>query len=117
MLATVELPTPYQPNKLEFQKQVVHRLERVRLAPRHGERGLPVVDDDGAWHPVEDDPALKHRLKAAAQAERVAAEIDDLRRGVKGRSQSIARRFDTVLRDPRVVGVRRRLVTHRERRG
>ena len=98
VLGTVELPTPFQPNKQEFQKQVVHRLERVRLAPRRWEKGYVAETDPSEWHPVEDDPDLAGRLKAAAQAERVANEIDELRRSVKGRGQSIARRFDRVLR-------------------
>jgi ATP-dependent RNA helicase HelY len=97
VLATLDLPSPFQPNKMEFQKQVVHRLERARLAPRRWEKGYARDSAEGAWHPVEDDPDLTTRMKAAAQAERVSAEIDDLRRGVKGRSQSIARRFDRVL--------------------
>ena len=49
-------------------------------------------------HPVEDDPELDDRLKAAAQAERVAREVEELRQRVRGRSQSIARDFDRVLR-------------------
>ena len=48
-------------------------------------------------HPVEDDPDLADRLKAANQADRVAREIDELRVRVRGRSQSIARDFDRVL--------------------
>lgn len=49
-------------------------------------------------HPVEDDPELDERLKAAAQAERVAREVDELRTRVRTRSQSVARDFDRVLR-------------------
>ena len=49
-------------------------------------------------HPVEDDPELDERLKAAAQAERVAREVEELRTRVRDRSQSVARDFDRVLR-------------------
>jgi ATP-dependent RNA helicase HelY len=49
-------------------------------------------------HPVAADPDLGERLKAAAQADRVAREVDDLLQRVKGRSESLARRFDRVLR-------------------
>ena len=42
-------------------------------------------------HPVEDDPDLADRLKAAAQADRVAREVDELRQRMRGRSQSISR--------------------------
>ena len=48
-------------------------------------------------HPVEDDPELAERLKAAQQAERVAREVDELRQRVGSRGQSIARDFDRVL--------------------
>ena len=51
-----------------------------------------------ADHPVTADPDLRERLKAAASAERVGREVDDLRSRVTGRSESLARRFDRVLR-------------------
>jgi ATP-dependent RNA helicase HelY len=94
VLGTVEIPHPYQPHKPEFQKLVVQRLDKMRV-----KRVAAATTHDDALdaHPVEDDPDLARRLKAASQAERIATEIDDLRRGVKGRSQSIARRFDRVL--------------------
>ena len=47
---------------------------------------------------MTDDPDLKERLKAAAQAERVGREVEDLRSQVDKRSESLARRFDRVLR-------------------
>ncbi len=93
VLATVELPTPFQPNKQEFQKQVVHRLERVRLAPGGGRRATcPTRTRGVASRRGRSRP--DRSAQAAAQAERVANEIDELRRSVKGRGQSIARRFD-----------------------
>ena len=47
---------------------------------------------------MEDDPDLADRLKAAAQADRVAREVDELQQRMRGRSQSISRDFDRVLR-------------------
>jgi ATP-dependent RNA helicase HelY len=49
-------------------------------------------------HPVASDPDVAERVRAAVQAERVAREVEDLRQRVKGRSESLARRFDRVLR-------------------
>ena len=67
------------------------RPSRTRASRRRGAEDQPLT------HPVEDDPELDDRLKAADQAERVAREVDELRQRVRGRSQSIARDFDQVL--------------------
>jgi len=96
----VELPTPFAPNRQSFQREVARLLERAKLAPRdtaperkaHADR---VAAQD---HPVAADPDVRERLKAAAAAERIAREVVDLRVKVKGRSQSLARLFDRVLR-------------------
>ncbi|MCU1503221.1 MAG: putative ATP-dependent helicase, partial [Ilumatobacteraceae bacterium] len=45
-----------------------------------------------------DDPELDVRLRLAAQAERIAREVEELRTRVRGRGQSVARDFDRVLR-------------------
>jgi ATP-dependent RNA helicase HelY len=97
-LGKIQLPTDFAPNRHDFQKEVVHRLELATLAP-HSKRARRIVKDsaDGS-HPVEDDPELDDRLKAAAQAERVAREVEELRARVRNRSQSVARDFDRVLR-------------------
>ena len=49
-------------------------------------------------HPVADCPDRDAHLRSAVQAERVARELDDLQRQVQGRTESLARRFDRVLR-------------------
>ncbi|MGZ4740655.1 MAG: hypothetical protein ACXVLM_15645, partial [Ilumatobacteraceae bacterium] len=97
-LGKIQLPVEYAPNRHDFQKEVVHRLELATLAPhsRRGRHGTPTTAV--LAHPVEDDPELDERLKAAAQAERVAREVEELRTRVRTRSQSVARDFDRVLR-------------------
>ena len=97
-IGRIELPADYSPNRHDFQKEVVHRLEKAEVAPHSRRRRRPPSEDEPPTHPVEDDPDLDDRLKAAAQAERVAREVDELRQRVSGRSQSIARDFDRVLR-------------------
>ena len=97
-LGKIELPSDYAPNRHDFQKEVVHRLELATMAPHSRRAGRAVeVSGDGS-HPVEADPELDERLKAAAQAERVAREVEELRARVRTRSQSVARDFDRVLR-------------------
>jgi ATP-dependent RNA helicase HelY len=101
-LGTVELPEPYNPNNRAFQHQVGEALRRARIS-RHG---VPVEEDpevDEAFvaaeaHPVADCPDREAHLRSAVQAERVARELDDLQRQVQGRTGSLARRFDRVLR-------------------
>ncbi len=97
-LGKIQLPVDYAPNRHDFQKEVVHRLELATLAPhsrkaRHGTAAMAAMA-----HPVADDPDLDERMKAAAEAERVAREVDELRTRVRTRSQSVARDFDRVLR-------------------
>ena len=99
-LGRITLPTEFAPHRHDYQREVASRLERAQLQP-HSRKRRPSVEaarvalDD---HPVENDPDLPDRLKAAAQADRVAREVDELRQRMRGRSQSISRDFDRVLR-------------------
>lgn len=95
-LGQIELPLDYAPKHNDYLRDTAERLDRVRLLPQPNRKRLPATTDTG-YHPVEDDPDLKHRLKAATQADRIAREIEEIRSRVKGRSQSIARDFDRVL--------------------
>ena len=96
----VALPTPFAPNRQAFQRELARALERAKLTPRRddGERRSRQAQDALAAHPAAADPELADRLRAAAAADRVQREVDDLRTKVKGRSESLARRFDRVLR-------------------
>ncbi|MUH52536.1 MAG: hypothetical protein F2789_15165, partial [Actinobacteria bacterium] len=95
-LGRIDLPVEFAPDRNDYQREVALRLDKAKLTARPAGKRLAAVSDDG-YHPVEDDPDLKHRLKAAAQAERIGREVDEIRTRVKGRSQSIARDFDRVL--------------------
>jgi ATP-dependent RNA helicase HelY len=96
-LGRVELPTPFAPNRQSYQREVARLLERAKLGPRdprrNGRAHDPALDD----HPVLADPDLAGRLKAAATADRIERELADLVAKVRGRSRSLARRFDQVL--------------------
>lgn len=108
-VGTVELPEPYNPNNRAFQHKVgdalrTARLDRRGVAPEEPPRGAAEeTPTDRAFvaaetHPVTDCPDCAAHLRAAAQAERVGRELHDLRRQVRGRTESLARRFDRVLR-------------------
>jgi ATP-dependent RNA helicase HelY len=105
VLAHLSLPQPYLPNDRSFQHQVARRLQHAKLRypdqPRDrgdreaaGRRALAAV----AAHPVSRCPDAERHLRALHHAERLQAEVADLRRSVKGRTESLARRFDRVLR-------------------
>jgi ATP-dependent RNA helicase HelY len=95
-LGRIDMPTDFAPHRNDYQREVASRLTKAKLTAQPTRRRMPVASLDG-YHPVEDDPDLKRRLKAAAQAERIAREVEEIRTRVKGRSQSIARDFDRVL--------------------
>jgi ATP-dependent RNA helicase HelY len=98
-IGRIDLPPDFAPNRHDYQREVALRLERADVEPRpRRSRSSRVVEEALVDHPVLDDPELEHRLKAAAQAERVGREIDELRQRMRGRSQSISRDFDRVLR-------------------
>jgi len=100
-LGSVELPVPYNPNNRAFQHEIGRALRRARLAGRRGSSTDGAADEAllaAEQHPVADCPDRDAHVRAAVQAERVARELDDLRRQVKGRTESLARRFDRVLR-------------------
>ncbi len=97
-LAKLELPVPFSPNRQSFQREVARDLERGRLQTPGSPRADRAAPDPLATHPVADDPELRERLRAAAQADRAEREVDDLQHRVRGRSESLARRFDRVLR-------------------
>jgi ATP-dependent RNA helicase HelY len=98
-LAKLELPVGYTPGRNDHHKEIVRRLDQVELVtPSRSSRRRGAQPGDHVGHPVEDDPDLQERLQAAAQAERVGREVDELRQRIKGRSQTISRDFDRVLR-------------------
>jgi ATP-dependent RNA helicase HelY len=95
----IELPTPFTPNRQAFQRDVARALDRAKLTtPEPATHRGRAADDALVSHPVAADPELRSLLRTAAQADRVQREVDDLLSKVKGRSESLGRRFDRVLR-------------------
>jgi ATP-dependent RNA helicase HelY len=101
-LGRVDLPTPFAPSRPSFQRQVARAVSRAAVAPAPKPRPRRVEDPGGpaalADHPVTADPRLADRLRAAAQAERAAREVEDLGNRIRGRSRSVSKHFDRVLR-------------------
>jgi ATP-dependent RNA helicase HelY len=103
-LGTIELPEPYMPNNAQYQRDVAERLRKARIA--HGDRDAVVEDDPEVddlvdrldRHPVADCPELPIHRRAWYQVERLERERAGLERQVRGRSASLARQFDKVLR-------------------
>ncbi|HEU4841971.1 MAG TPA: DEAD/DEAH box helicase, partial [Ilumatobacteraceae bacterium] len=94
-LGTVRLPTVFSPNRNEYRREVARALTGTKLRPADtGRRRRPV--SDGA-HPIERDPDLRARMRAAGQTERLERELVDLTSRVDGHGQSLAREFDHVL--------------------
>ncbi|HEX7096549.1 MAG TPA: hypothetical protein VF183_11745, partial [Acidimicrobiales bacterium] len=93
VVATIDLPSPYTPASRAFQREVASRLRRVRVrrtkvndARVHASarRRAKSTAERAAWRALE-------------QLERIEADIADLERRARHRSETLARRFDDVL--------------------
>jgi ATP-dependent RNA helicase HelY len=99
-IGTVTLPRPFAPRSAAFRRDVAASLQQVRPAP---DVPAPDPDQDGreqalADHPVAACPELPVHLKAATAMDRLERDVARLERRVRGRSESLARQFDRVLR-------------------
>jgi len=94
VLGAVSLPVPFAPGRPDFNREVAERLDRLRVDTPARPSGKV---SEHERHPVESDPDLETRLRAAAQADRIDRELADLRKRMGGRSHSVARQFDRVL--------------------
>lgn len=107
VVGEVELPTPFEPQSHAFQKAVARSLHGLKLdrppaepasdggdADSGGDGGRRVGADGGG---VGSCPDREAHLRAHRQAERAASEVKDLKRQVRGHTESLARQFDRVL--------------------
>jgi ATP-dependent RNA helicase HelY len=93
-IGSVRLPAAYNPNRAEYRKEVARALSGTKLRPSTGSTRRRI--SDGA-HPVESDPDLRQRMRAAGQVERLERELVELTGRVEGHGQSLSREFDHVL--------------------
>jgi ATP-dependent RNA helicase HelY len=104
-LGRVEMPVPYAPNNRAFQHKLADEVRRARLAPKPTRSAAPADTSERvpepaplADHPVHDCPDRDRHLRALGQLDRARRELSDMRREVRSRTESLARRFDRVLR-------------------
>jgi ATP-dependent RNA helicase HelY len=100
----VKLPEPFTPNKPTFQREVAQSLRQARLRTD----GLVGVAPAGSVPTAEETTADQHPVAACPDAAahiRALRRVHDLKRSmsrleeqIRGRSESLARQFDRVLR-------------------
>jgi ATP-dependent RNA helicase HelY len=93
-VGTIALPSAFSPNRIEYRREVAKSLGRAKLdawARPSGPR------DSTGPHPVESDPDLRARMRAAGQTERLERELVDLGGRVERHNRSLARDFDRVI--------------------
>ena len=96
----------FNPNRAEYRRDVARSLGNAKLRPS-GAADRPAPSRPGP-HPVESDPDLRQRMRAAGQTERLERELVELTGRVDGHNQSLAREFDRVLDVLDRRGLRRR---------
>ncbi|HVF75777.1 MAG TPA: DEAD/DEAH box helicase [Acidimicrobiales bacterium] len=96
----VDLPTPYAPNNTGFRRAVAAALIKARLHP-DAETSLKRRrrrEEEAADHPVASCPDAAAHVRATERAGRLRGDVDRLERRIRGRTESLARQFDRVLR-------------------
>jgi ATP-dependent RNA helicase HelY len=105
-LGSIELPRPFAPRSPSFRRAVADALRHTKLRPPAGNGGRARddgEDGDGSSgearrHPVARCPDVADHLRWAERAERLARDTERLERRIRGRTESLARQFDRVLR-------------------
>jgi ATP-dependent RNA helicase HelY len=94
----IRLPGAFLPKSREYRRDVARRLGRATLKQGSGARGKrrPGRDRSGV-HPVEFDPDLRERMRAAGQVERFERELAEIVSRVDGHNRSLGREFDRVV--------------------
>ena len=108
-IGRVELPVPYTPRNRAFQRSVADALNRAELraeaagggdephlSRRDSQTGRALAEL-GA-HAVAGCPDVRRHVRAAGRAERLEKDRRRLERRIRGRTESLARQFDRVLR-------------------
>jgi ATP-dependent RNA helicase HelY len=107
VIGRVPLPTPYAPRSPGFQRTVAELLGKVPLRsglgsgdgrPPSRRRGHDRAEDALVAHPVSSCPDRRRHLRALERAERLEKDIRRLEGRIRGRTESLARQFDRVLR-------------------
>jgi ATP-dependent RNA helicase HelY len=109
----ISLPAPYQPQSRSFLAETAAALRQAGLrrdglvgvgseasAARQRGKGAEALAAAAAAeaHPCASCRDLRTHVRAAERADRLAADADRLERTIRGRTESLARQFDRVLR-------------------
>jgi len=94
-VGTITLPTVFAPNRNDYRRDVSRRLVKAKLSAGRARTGAS-HDVDGR-QPVELDPDLRQRMRAASQAERGEREIAELAHRVDRHNQSLGKEFEHVV--------------------
>lgn len=108
VLATLPLPSPYDPSDAGFLRATARRLIESGLAghdggERPGGRRRDPLDDEqsgarmASGDPIASCPDLRRHLRAADRAERIEGEIGRLERRLSGRRRSLSGQLDRFL--------------------
>lgn len=100
VVGTVVMPGSFSPHRKEFRQETARRLKRAKLRPEGARTGRSRAASGvrgPGLHPVELDPDLTTRLRAAEDAERRAKEILRLENDIAARRGSLGRDFDGVV--------------------
>jgi ATP-dependent RNA helicase HelY len=104
-VGAIELPRPFAPRSPAFRRAVAEALRAARLRPSRGDGNGEAAGtsrararDELARHPVASCPDLGDHLRWAERADRLARDSERLERRIRGRTESLARQFDRVLR-------------------
>jgi ATP-dependent RNA helicase HelY len=106
-VAHIELPSPYLPNNHNFHRQVADRLQRAHVKGdgvaafatdgKRAARALQLAAQVDA-HPTSACPDARAHVLARRRVQQRERDVMNLERQIRGRSESLARQFDRVLR-------------------
>lgn len=97
----VSLPEPYDPASRVYQRRIASSLRKARLRPPKPSGGGPARRRDVAGavdHPVAACADLDAHLRAAADRDRLRAQLDDIDRRSDDRRGSLSRQLDQIER-------------------
>jgi ATP-dependent RNA helicase HelY len=94
-LGKVRLPATFLPKDRHYRREVAKRLTRTSLRKVGG--GRRREGGRSRIHPVELDPDLRTRMRAAGDAERMERELTAVEQRVDGHNRSLSREFDRVI--------------------
>jgi ATP-dependent RNA helicase HelY len=94
----LDLPLPHAPRNPSFQRAVAKTLAGMRGRDAGGKSPRRTKRPRAETHPVSECPGLRRHLSSAERRERLEKDVRRLERRIQGRSESLARQFDRVLR-------------------